>query len=64
MVEGVESSTKIKGESTSGFTLIYSGEVTVECEKERSLGGVVAPVCRLIGLKLDEVVTCSSIRAR
>ena len=52
MVDGVESGTEVKGETNSGFTLIYCDEATVECETERSLGGVVAPVCRLIGVEV------------
>ena len=52
MVDGVKNGTEVKGEKNSGFTLIYCGEAAVECEKERSLGGVVAPVCRLIGVEV------------
>ena len=52
MVDDVKSGTEVKGEKNSGFTLIYCGEATVECEKECSLSGVVAPVCRLIGVEV------------
>ena len=52
MVDGVESDTEVKGEKNSGLTLICCGEAATECEKERSLGAVVAPVCRLIGVEV------------